>query len=304
WFRVPTRCAPTRPQNGPFRPGELYGDQSITPLVQSSSSSPEEFRTSVVRKAMTACRLVDSVRAQVVDDTAMTGRLIVHPCCAAVRYRLGTATGNWEKELATTQQTFASNELEAVELNFGKRLIIGGDRRLNESRPEYSTFLPTGAQTLGMFDHHSIHFRCGKAGNRRADWRRHAKKKAGCTRHVAANAPRLQQDLTQEGGCPIYGEECAWSAGTKCAGIAALHTIPPLRALKVKVQQQYRTQTSTVANSCVRPCPKLSRAVHSLHLTAALSVCAVSASKAKHRAFRRRVVSNIRIPDHRTDWSS
>jgi hypothetical protein len=41
-----------------------------------------------------------------------------------------------------------------------------------------------------------------------------------------------------------------------------------------------------------------------LHLTAALSVCAVSASKAKHRAFRRRVVSNIRIPDHRTDWSS
>jgi hypothetical protein len=29
WFRMPTRCARTRPQNVRFRPGGLHGDRSM-----------------------------------------------------------------------------------------------------------------------------------------------------------------------------------------------------------------------------------------------------------------------------------
>lgn len=67
----------------------LYNDWNIPPLAQTLSELQEEFRNSVVLKAVSAEGIVGSVRARLVDGVVHIGRLIVSP--AIQRQGVGSA---------------------------------------------------------------------------------------------------------------------------------------------------------------------------------------------------------------------
>jgi ribosomal protein S18 acetylase RimI-like enzyme len=58
---------------------ELYGDQSIPPLMQTLSEMEDDLRTQMVLKATIDGEIVASARAYEKDGTAFIGRVIVDP---------------------------------------------------------------------------------------------------------------------------------------------------------------------------------------------------------------------------------
>lgn len=58
---------------------DFYNDWSIPPLTQNLEGLREDIVTMVVLKATSNGRLIGSVRARVVEDTCLIGRLIVRP---------------------------------------------------------------------------------------------------------------------------------------------------------------------------------------------------------------------------------
>ena len=57
----------------------LYDDWNIPPLTQSLSEIQNEFKESIVIKAIVGAKIIGSVRASLDSDLCKIGRLIVHP---------------------------------------------------------------------------------------------------------------------------------------------------------------------------------------------------------------------------------
>jgi len=58
---------------------QFYDDWTIPPLTQTLSQIETEFESKVFLKAVSAKKIIGSVRASVENDTCHVGRLIVHP---------------------------------------------------------------------------------------------------------------------------------------------------------------------------------------------------------------------------------
>lgn len=58
---------------------EIYNDYSIPPLMQTLEQAAAEFQNCVVLKAVLDGKIIGSVRAYEMNETAYIGKLIVHP---------------------------------------------------------------------------------------------------------------------------------------------------------------------------------------------------------------------------------
>jgi len=90
-------------------------------------------------------------------------------------------------------------------------------------------------------------------------------------RHRATDAPRLHQYLAQERGRVLHREKCGRSVDTRRSTIDVACPTPPIRALKVQVQQQYRAAPGTLTDTRVYLRPKLSQTTHRVQLDAGTS---------------------------------
>src|ERR1700691_6075568 len=81
-------------------------------------------------------------------------------------------------------------------------------------------------------------------------------------------APGLHQNLAQERSRAFDRKKCGRSVDTRGSTIALTYPSPPLRALKVQVQQQYRAAPSTLTDTRVYLRPKLSHTVHGVQVDA------------------------------------
>ncbi len=59
----------------------IYQDDTLPPLVQTLPEMEAELQSRLFLKAVTADRIVGSVRAHLQEGTCVIGRLIVHPAC-------------------------------------------------------------------------------------------------------------------------------------------------------------------------------------------------------------------------------
>ena len=90
-------------------------------------------------------------------------------------------------------------------------------------------------------------------------------------RHRTTDAPSLHQNLAQERSYALHCEKCGRSVDTRRSTIAVAYPSPPIRALKVQVQQQYRAAPSTLTDTRVYLRPKLAQTVHRVQLDAGAS---------------------------------
>ena len=90
-------------------------------------------------------------------------------------------------------------------------------------------------------------------------------------RHSATDAPSLHQNLAQERSRALHCEKCRRSIDTRRSIIAVAHPTPPIRALKVQIQQQYWAAPSTLTDTRVYLRPKLAKTVHHVWLAAGAS---------------------------------
>jgi len=58
---------------------QIYNDWNIPPLLQTIEEIRDEFRTHMFLKAVSGHSIVGSVRARIVGNTCLIGKLIVHP---------------------------------------------------------------------------------------------------------------------------------------------------------------------------------------------------------------------------------
>ena len=58
---------------------EIYNDDRLPPLVQTSEGMEEDFKNQFFLKAVMEGRIIGSVRAHAEEGTCYVGRLIVHP---------------------------------------------------------------------------------------------------------------------------------------------------------------------------------------------------------------------------------
>ena len=59
--------------------GEIYGDLSIQPLIQTLTQLREEFDSKIILKAVENREIVGSVRGSIQDKIGMIEKLITHP---------------------------------------------------------------------------------------------------------------------------------------------------------------------------------------------------------------------------------
>jgi hypothetical protein len=90
-------------------------------------------------------------------------------------------------------------------------------------------------------------------------------------RHSATDAPRLHQYLAQERHRVIFREKCARPVDTRRSTIDVACPTPPIRALKVQVQQQYRATPGALTDKRVYLRPKVAQTVHAVQLDAGAS---------------------------------
>src|ERR1700676_3709028 len=101
--------------------------------------------------------------------------------------------------------------------------------------------------------------------------RLHADDEAPSMRYRSTYAPGLHQYLAQERGGVLLREKCGRYVDTRGSTIALAYPSPPIRALKVQVQQQYRAAASTLTDTRVYLRPKLAETVHRVPLDAGAS---------------------------------